>query len=111
MVGMLASIYAIVSFYSNLWFGTDFGVQLDQYGTTPATYGAQFEANLLGSTCGATCAMMLMMFLRTKERKYLLGFSISFTAMAISLSRGALAGSLLTLALVAYRNRSHFDRA
>jgi len=111
MVGMLASIYAIVSFYSNLWFGTDFGVQLDQYGTTPATYGAQFEANLLGSTCGATCAMMLMMFLRTKERKYLLGFSITFTAMAISLSRGALAGSLLALALVAYRNRSHFDRA
>jgi len=111
MVGMLASIYAIVSFYSNLWFGTDFGVQLDQYGTTPATYGAQFEANLLGSTCGATCAMMLMMFLRTKERKYLLGFSITFTAMAISLSRGALAGSLLALALVAYRNWSHFDRA
>jgi hypothetical protein len=111
MVGMLASIYAIVSFYSNLWFGTDFGVQLDQYGTTPATYGAQFEANLLGSTCGATCAMMLMMFLRTKERKYLLGFSITFTAMAISLSRGALAGSLLALALVAYRNQSHFDRA
>ncbi len=111
MVGMLASVYAIVSFYSNLLFGTDFGVQLDQYGTTPATYGAQFEANLLGSTCGATCAMMLMMFLRTKERKYLLGFSITFTAMAISLSRGALAGSLLALALVAYRNRSHFDRA
>ncbi len=110
-VGMLASAYAIVSFYSNLLFGTDFGVQLDQYGTTPATYGAQFEANLLGSTCGATCAMMLMMFLRTKERKYLLGFSITFTAMAISLSRGALAGSLLALALVAYRNRSHFDRA
>jgi O-antigen ligase len=44
-------------------------------------------------------------------RKYLLGFSITFTAMAISLSRGALAGSLLALALVAYRNRSHFDRA
>jgi len=110
-VGLLASVYAIVSFYSNLLFGTDFGVQLDQYGTTPATYGAQFEANLLGSTCGACSAMMLMMFLRTKERKYLVGFSISFTAMAISLSRGALAGSLLALALVVYHNRSHFDRA
>jgi hypothetical protein len=46
MVGILASVYAIFSFYSNLLFGTDFGVQLDQYGTTPATYGAQFEANL-----------------------------------------------------------------
>jgi len=111
VVGLLGSVYAIVSFYSNLLFGTDFGVQLDQYGSTPATYGAQFEANLLGSTCGACSAMMLMMFLRTKERKYLLGFSISFTAMAISLSRGALAGSLLALALVVYHNRSHFDRA
>jgi hypothetical protein len=111
MVGVLASVYAIVSFYSNLLFGTDFGVQLDQYGTTPATYGAQFEANLLGSTCGACSAMILMMFLRTRERKYLLGFSISFTAMAISLSRGALAGSLLALALVVYHNRSYFDRA
>jgi O-antigen ligase/polysaccharide polymerase Wzy-like membrane protein len=111
VVGLLGSVYAIVSFYSNLVFGTDFGVQLDQYGSTPATYGAQFEANLLGSTCGSSSAMMLMMFLRTRERKYLLGFSITFTAMAISLSRGALAGSLLALTLVAYRNRSHFDRA
>ena len=111
VVGVLGSVYAIVSFYSNLLFGTDFGVQLDQYGSTPATYGAQFEANLLGSTCGSSCAMMLMMFLRTRDRKYLMGFSITFTAMAISLSRGALAGSLLALALVVYRNRSHFDRA
>jgi hypothetical protein len=111
VVGVLGSIYAIISFYSNLLFGTDFGVQLDQYGTTPATYGAQFEANLLGSTCGACSAMILMMFLRTRERKYLLGFSISFTAMAISLSRGALAGSLLALALVVYHNRRYFDRA
>jgi hypothetical protein len=111
MVGVLASVYAIICFYSNLLFGTDFGVQLDQYGTTPATYGAQFEANLLGSTCGACSAMILMMFLRTRERKYLLGFSISFTAMAISLSRGALAGSILALALVVYHNRRHFDRA
>ena len=111
VVGVLGSVYAILSFYSNLLFGTEFGVQLDQYGTTPATYGAQFEANLLGSTCGSSCAMMLMMFLRTRDPKYLLGFSITFTAMAISLSRGALAGSLLALALVVYRNRSHFDRA
>ena len=56
VVGLLGSVYAIVSFYSNLLFGTDFGVQLDQYGSTPATYGAQFEANLLGSTCGACSA-------------------------------------------------------
>jgi hypothetical protein len=111
VVGLLGSVYAIVSFYSNLLFGTEFGVQLDQYGSTPATYGAQFEANLLGSTCGASCAMMLMMYLRGRERKYLLGFSITFTAMAISLSRGALAGSLLALVLVAYRNRGHFDHA
>jgi len=110
VVGALGSAYAIVSFYSNLLFGTEFGMQLDQYGSTPATYGAQFEANLLGSTCGASSAMMLMMFLRSKDRKYLLGFSITFTAMAISLSRGALAGSLLALSLVVYRNRSHFDR-
>jgi hypothetical protein len=111
LVGSMAAVYAIISFYSNLLFGTEFGVQVDQYGSIPATYGAQFEANLLGSTCGACSAMMLMMYLRGSERKYLLGFSITFTAMAISLSRGALAGTLLALAVVVYRNRSHFDRA
>ena len=111
IVGVLGSVYAIICFYSNLLFGTDFGVGVDQYGGIPGTYGAQFEANLLGSTCGSSSAMMLMMFLKTKERKYLLGFSITFTAMAISLSRGALAGSFVAMALVIYRNRSHVDRA
>jgi O-Antigen ligase len=111
LVGSLGSAYAIICFYSNLLFGTEFGVGVDQYGSIPGTYGFQFEANLLGSTCGACSALMLMMYLRGSERKYLLGFSITFTAMAISLSRGALAGTLLALALVVYRNRSHFDRA
>jgi hypothetical protein len=111
VIGSLGACYAILCFYSTQLFGTAFGVGVDQYGSIPGTYGAQFEANLLGSTCGACCAMMLAMYLRERNRNYLLGYAVTFTAMAISLSRGALAGTLLALAVAAYRSRRHIDRA
>jgi hypothetical protein len=110
VVGTLEAAYAIVCFYSNLWLDTDFGVEIGQYGSIPGTYGTQYEANLLGSYCGACCAILLMMYLRERKRNFLVGFALTFAAMAISLSRGALIGSLLALAVVLYRNRKYADR-
>jgi hypothetical protein len=109
VVGTLEAAYAILCFYSNLLFGTEFGMEIGQYGTIPGTYGTQYEANLLGSYCGACCVMMLVMYLREKSQKYLVGFAITFSAMAISLSRGALAATLLALLVVMYRSRKQFD--
>lgn len=110
MVGVSEAVYGIFCFYSNLLFGTEFGMEMDQYGSIPGTYGTQFEANLLGSYCGACSAIMLVMFLRKQDRKYLIGFAVTFAAMAISLSRGALLGTLIALAIVVYRSRENADR-
>ena len=110
IVGVLEAVYAIFCFYSNLFFGTEFGVEIGQYGNIPGTYGTQYEANLLGSYCGVCSAIMLTMFLRKQDRRYLVGFAVTFAAMAISLSRGALLATLIALALVVYRSRKNTDR-
>ena len=109
VAGTMEAAYAILCFYSNLLFGTEFGMEIGQYGAIPGTYGTQYEANLLGSYCGACCVMMLIMYLREKNQKYLVGFAITFSAMAISLSRGALAGTLFALLVAIYRSRKQFD--
>jgi hypothetical protein len=110
LIGALEGAYAILCFYSNLLFGTEFGMEIGQYGSIPGTYGTQYEANILGSYCGACCAIMLAMYLREKRPKSLLGFAVTFAATAISLSRGALIGTLLALVVVVYRSRKYFDR-
>ena len=110
IVGALEAVYAILCFYSNLLFGTEFGMEIGQYGSIPGTYGTQYEANILGSYCGACCAIMLAMYLQEKKRKFLLGFAVTFAAMAISLSRGALAGGLIALLVVIVRCRKNIDR-
>lgn len=110
VIGTVEAAYAILCFYSNLLFGTEFGMEIGQYGSIPGTYGTQFEANILGSYCGACCAIMLAMYLQKKERRFLLGFAVTFAAMAISLSRGALAGGLLALLVVVVRCRKNLDR-
>ena len=105
VIGALEAAFAILCFYSNLLFGTELGMEIGQYGTIPGTFGTQYEANILGSYCGACCAMMLAMYFREKAPKFLLGFAVTFSAMAISLSRGALVGTLLGLLVVVYRCR------
>jgi hypothetical protein len=110
ITGAVEAAYAILCFYSNLLFGTEFGMEIGQYGSIPGTYGTQFEANILGSFSGACCAMMLAMYLQEKKRRFLVGFAVTFAAMAISLSRGALAGGLLALLVVVVRRRKSFDR-
>ncbi|HLK53415.1 MAG TPA: O-antigen ligase family protein [Candidatus Angelobacter sp.] len=100
-VGSATVVYGIICFYSNLLFGTEFGMTIGQYGDTPAPYGLQYEANLLGSYSGALCVMMLVIYLYDHRRRFLVGFSIGLAGMAISLSRGALGATFIGLAAVA----------
>lgn len=99
-VGSVAVAYGIICFYSNLIFGTEFGMTIAQYGDTSAPYGLQYEANLLGSTSGALSVMMLVMYLYGQRRRFLVGFALAFAGMAISLSRGALGATLIGLMVV-----------
>ena len=106
VMGLLAAgaatvAYGIICFYSNLLFGTEFGVTMGQYGDTPAPYGLQYEANLLGSYSGALCVMMLVIYLYDHRRRFLVGFAIALAGMAISLSRGALGATFIGLLAVA----------
>jgi len=101
VVGAVAVAYGIICFYSNLLFGTEFGMTIGQYGDTPAPYGLQYEANLLGSTSGALSVMMLIMYLYERRRRFLVGFALAFAGMAISLSRGALGATVIGLGAVA----------
>ncbi|MBZ5490038.1 MAG: O-antigen ligase family protein [Acidobacteriia bacterium] len=100
-VGAATVVYGIICFYSNLLFGTEFGMTIGQYGDTPAPYGLQYEANLLGSYSGALCVMMLVIYLYDHRRRFLVGFAIALAGMAISLSRGALGATFIGLSAVA----------
>jgi hypothetical protein len=99
-VGAAAVAYGIICFYSNLLFGTEFGMTIGQYGDTPAPYGLQYEANLLGSYSGALCVMMLVIYLYDHRRRFLVGFAMALAGMAISLSRGALGATFIGLVAV-----------
>lgn len=100
-VGAVTVAYGIICFYSNLIFGTEFGMTMGQYGDTPAPYGLQYEANLLGSYSGALSVMMLVMYLYDRRRRFLAGFALALAGMAISLSRGALGATFIGLSAVA----------
>lgn len=109
LVGAIEAIYAILCFYSNVLFNTQFGMEEGQYGTIPGTYGTLYEANILGSYCGAACCMMLTMYVRERRRIFLLGFAVTLAGMGISLSRGALAGTLFALAVFGLLSWKQFD--
>lgn len=100
-VGGVTTAYAILCFYSNRIFGTEFGVAVAQYGDIAAPHGLQFEANLLGSYCGALSVMMLVMYLYDRRFRFLLGFGVTLVGMAVSLSRGALGATLIAFLIVA----------
>jgi hypothetical protein len=99
-VGVATVAYGIICFYSNLLFGTEFGMTIGQYGDNPAPYGLQYEANLLGSYSGSLCVMMLVMYLYDHRRRFLVGFALALAGMAISLSRGALGATFIGLLAV-----------
>lgn len=101
IVGTATVSYAVICFYANVAFGTELGVETAQYGDIPATFGLQYEANILGAFSGALAVMMLAMYIQERKTKYLVGFScIGLVAMGASLSRAALGATLVGLALV-----------
>ncbi|MGC2697261.1 MAG: O-antigen ligase family protein [Candidatus Angelobacter sp.] len=103
IAGVIASAYAIVCFYANIFVGSELGVEVAQYGDVPATYGLQFEANILGAYSGTLSVMMLAMYLQERSRKFLIGFSFfGLLTMAISLSRGALGATLIAISFVGF---------
>lgn len=103
VAGSVTCAYAIISFYSNLLFGSSFGVDLEQYGNMPATYGLQYEPNILGAYGAALAVMMLVMYLREHHKKYLFGYAFfGLASMAISLSRAALLAMAFTLVLIGF---------
>jgi O-Antigen ligase len=100
-IGSVTVAYGIICFYSNLILGSELGVTVGQYGDIAATYGLQFEANILGSYSGALAVMMLVTYLYDRRRRFLVGFAVTFAGMAISLSRGALGATFIGLLIVA----------
>jgi O-antigen ligase len=91
--------YAIFGFCANLLFGIQLGVDLDQYNGIPATYGLQYEGNILAAYCGALTVMMLTMYVLKRRRGYVIGYaSLGLAGMAISLSRAALGATVIGLA-------------
>ncbi len=103
VMGAAEAIFAMLCFYSNLFFGTELGMEIGQYGNIPGTFGTQYEANLLGSYCGAASAMLLTMYLQRRKRIFLFGFAVTVAGMAISLSRGALLATVIALSAVCLR--------
>jgi hypothetical protein len=102
-IGAAEGVFGILCFYSNLFFGTEVGMEIGQYGDIPGTYGTQFEANLLGSYCGAAAVIFMTMYLRQRKRAFLYGFGLAAGGMAISLSRGALLSTVIALSVVCFR--------
>ena len=103
LAGVACSAYAMLCFYSNVFFGSAFGVEVAQYGDISATYGLQYEANILGAHSGALAVMMLAMYLQERSRKFLIGYALfGLAAMAASLSRAALGATLIGLLLVGF---------
>jgi hypothetical protein len=99
--GSVTVAFGVLCFYSNLILGTEVGVTIGQYADIPATYGLQYEANILGSYSGALSVMMLVTYLYDRRRRFLAGFTLGLAGMAISLSRAALGSTLIALLVVA----------
>ncbi len=93
VAGGVGSLYGCVSFLSNRLFKTTFGVEVEQYGGTPGTYGTQWEANIFGSYAACVATMFLAGFLMSRERNrkwWIAGFLVSTVALVLSMSRAVL---------------------
>jgi O-antigen ligase len=102
VIGTMQAAYAIVCFFSNILFGTDFGMALDQYGQIPGTYGMQREANILGAySCGCFVALLVMYF-KSPRVRLLVGVAITWAAVMISLSRGAIGAAGIVCLVAAF---------
>ncbi len=90
VVGIVEAAYGTLSFFSYQLFNTHFGIELEQYGSMPGTYGSQYEANLFGSytaCCALMCLAGYLLDEKARRRWYLWGFSITILGAFISLAR------------------------
>jgi len=94
IAGGAAALYGCVAFASNRVFGTSFGVETEQYGAIPGTYGTQYEANIFGSYTACVAIMFLVGFLMSRDKNrrwwWVAGFLVSTVALVISMSRAVL---------------------
>ena len=101
-VGALEGAYAVICFYSNILFHTVFGVEVDQYGTFPGTYGTLYEANILGAFSAACLLLALVMYFHERRRSYLYAAALTFAGMVIALSRAAIIAAAFALVVLLF---------
>jgi O-antigen ligase len=108
-IGAAESAYGIFCFLSNRIFETQFGMEINQYGIIPGTYGTQYEPNLFGSYSACCAIMFLTLFLLgERSRWHGCGFLITSLGAAISLSRAvilAFPAVVLVVVWVAFKRR------
>src|SRR5437016_9338443 len=101
ITGAASAGFALLCFYGNLLFGSQIGVDIEQYKGIPATYGLQYEGNILAAYCGALAVMMVTMYLFRRRRGYIIGYgALGLAGMIISLSRAAVGATAIGLSLV-----------
>ncbi|HST79017.1 MAG TPA: O-antigen ligase family protein [Verrucomicrobiae bacterium] len=100
IIGAVEGLYATVAIFANKLFGAGFGLSTDQYEGMPAVYGTQFEPNILGSYCAACAVMMAVMYLKQKNRWYLIGYMLSFSGMAVSFARASVLAYMAVISLL-----------
>ena len=108
----IAAAYAVFCYASHRLFGTNFGVGLDLYEGIPAAYGTQSEPNILGSFCGASFILALVLYLKERSRTLLFSAVMTAAAMALSMSRAALGATVVAagLALIVSRRTGLIER-
>lgn len=125
LVGVGEALFGITA-WSLIPFGLNLGVQFYAFGPnsgydiscrnfTYSPYGTQFEPNIFGSyTLGITLVLMTLLLSsagHTRSRLVLAGIVVGIVAVALSLTRGALAGfGVGALAILAFAEGKWFDR-
>jgi O-antigen ligase len=101
IVGAAQAGIGVFCFFSNLFFGTEFGMEIGQYGSIPGTFGVAYEANILGALSAASFVMILLMYLHERRPIQLWGLAITYAGMMISLARAAIGGAVIAVVLLA----------
>jgi O-antigen ligase len=99
-VGAAQAAVGVFCFFSNMIFGSEFGMEIGQYGDIPGTYGLDYEANILGALSAAGFVMMLTMYLKERRPILLWGTAITYAAMLIALARAAMIAALVAIAVL-----------
>ena len=100
VVGAVQAAIGVFCFFSNLVFGSEYGMEIGQYGSIPGTYGLNYEANILGSISAAAFVMMVTMYLQERKRILLWGTVITYAGMMIALSRAAIMAACVAVGVL-----------